>query len=236
MSDDKYAYELSEKYLGCMREIKHRTDVIQRFLRLEIHAGYLASTAECIALQFRKTLELIALASLVANREEYAKQRANFRSDWNAKRIVNTLESVNPKFYSAPTKPVRLRDEDFADYGLQPVPEYLTRDDYILLFDRCNDLLHAANPYAESQPPNERFMDEAPEWLRKTMALLNHHHIYPLDIDMMFVVQMGRADQDVSLTPFVKAGSKDTLLTEEGRIALLQKRREILNSAGRESC
>ena len=235
MNDDKYADELSEKYLGCMREIKHRTDVIQRFHRLEIHAGYLASTAECIALQFRKTLELIALAS-VANREEYAKQRANFRSDWNAKRIVNTLESVNPKFYPAPTKPVRLTDEDFADYDLQPVPEYLTRDDYILLFDRCNDLLHAANPYAESQPPYERFMHEAPEWLRKTMALLNHHHIYPLDTDMMFVVQMGRADQNVSLTPFVKAGSKDTLLTEERRIALLQKRREILNSVGRESC
>ena len=63
------------------------------------------------------------------------------------------------------------------------------------------------------------------------MPLPNHHHIYPLDTDMMFVVQMGRADQNVSLTPFVKAGSKDTLLTEEGRNALLQKRREILKQS-----
>ena len=85
MSDDKYAGELREKYLGCMREIKRRTDVIQRFLGQELHARYLASTAECIALQFRKTLELIALASLVANRKEYAKQRANFSTDWNAR-------------------------------------------------------------------------------------------------------------------------------------------------------
>ena len=38
-------------------------------------------------------------------------------------------------------------------------------------------------------------MNEAPEWLRKTVTLLNHHHIYPLDTGMMFVVQMGRADQ-----------------------------------------
>ena len=234
MSGDKYADELSEKYLGCMREIKHRTDVIQRFLRQEWHAGYLASTAECIALQFRKTLELIALASLVAHREEYAKQRANFSTDWNAKRIVDTLERVNPKFYPEPTKPVRLAAEDFADYALQPVSEYLTRDDYILLFDKCSDLLHAANPYSESQPPYGQFMNEAPEWLRKTVALLNHHHIYPLDTDMMFVVQMGRADQNVSLTPFVKAGSKDTLLTEEGRNTLLEKRREILKQSERE--
>ena len=43
----------------------------------------------------------IALASLVANREEYAKQRANFSTDWNAKRIVDTLERINPKFYPA---------------------------------------------------------------------------------------------------------------------------------------
>ena len=234
MSGDKYADELSEKYLSCMREIKHRTDVIQGFLRQEWHAGYLASTAECIALQFRKTLELIALASLVANREEYGKQRANFSTDWNAKRIVNTLERVNPRFYPVPTKPVRLTAEDFADYDLKPVSGYLTQDDYILLFDKCSDLLHAANPYSESQPPYGQFMNEAPEWLQKTMALLNHHHIYPLDTDMMFVVQMGGADQNVSLTPFVKAGPKDTLLTEEGRNALVAKRREILKQAERE--
>lgn len=235
MSDDKYADELSEKYLGCMREIKRRIHVIQGFLRQEWHAGYLASTAECIALQFRKTLELVALASLVANREEYAKQRANFSTDWNAKRIVSTLERINPKFYPVPTKPVRLSAEDFADYDFQPVSEYLTRDDYILLFDECSELLHAANPYSDSQPPYGQFMDEALEWLRKTMALLNHHEIYPLDTDLMFVVQMGRADQDVSLTQFIKAGAKEDLLTEEGRNALLQIRREIVTQSERGS-
>lgn len=106
-----------------------------------------------------------------------------------------------------PTKRVRLRTQEFADYDLQPVSEHLTRDNYILLFDKCSDLLHAANPYSESQPPYMEFMSEAPEWLRKTMALLNHHHICPLDTDMMFIVQMGRAGQDVSLTPFVEARS-----------------------------
>ena len=34
---------------------------------------------------------------------------------------------------------------------------------------------------------------------------LNHHHIHPLDTDRMFVVQMGRPDQNVSLTQFVMA-------------------------------
>ena len=153
MSSDKYVDELREKYLGCMREIKHRTNVIQGFLRMEWHAGYLASTAECIALQFRKTLELIALASLMAHRDDYARQRANFSRDWNAKRIVDTLESISPRFYPEPTKPVRSAAEDPVDYDLEPISEYLTRDEYILLFDKCSDLLHAANPHSESQPP-----------------------------------------------------------------------------------
>ena len=236
MSGDNYADELTDKYLGCMREIKRRIDVIQRFLGQELHAGYLASTAECVALQFRKTLELIALASLVANREEYAKQRANFSTDWNAKRIVDTLNCINPRFYPVPTKSVRLGAEDLVDYDFQPVSEHLTRDDYILLFDKCSELLHAANPYSDSEPPCGQFMNEAPEWLRKTMALLNHHEIYPLDTDLMFVVQMGRADQNVSLTQFVKVGSKEDLRTEEGRNALLQKRRELLKQTERGSC
>ena len=207
MTSDRYEKELREKYLGCMREIKHRTAVIQGFLLRKWHAGYLASTAESIALQFRKTLELIALASLVANREEYAKQRANFSRDWNAKKIVEVLESVNPRFYPEPTKPVPLGDEHVADYDLQPVSGYLTRDDYILLFDQCCDLLHAANPYSADQPPYQQFLNDAPEWLRKMMTLLNHHHIHPLDTDMMFIVQMGRSDQEVSLATFLALGT-----------------------------
>ena len=146
---------------------------------------------------------------------------------------MDTLDRVNPQFYPVPSKPVRLSGDDLVDYDFQPVSEYLTRDDYILLFDKCNDLLHAANPYSDNQPPYEQFMDEAVDWLRKTMALLNHHEIFPLDTDLMFVVQMGRADQDVSLTEFVRVGSKETLLTEEGRNALLQKRRELLKQSER---
>ena len=232
--DDKYVDELSEKYLGCMREIKHRIDVIQGYIENKWHAGYLESTAEGIALQFRKTLELIALASLVANREEYAKQRGNFSKDWNAKRIVDTLERINPGFYPEPSKPERLEANDFVDYDLRPVPNYLTRDDYILLFDKCSDLLHSANPYSKSQPPYDQFMNEAPDWLRKTIALLNHHHIRPLDANMMFVVQMGREDEDVSLASFAKLGSAELLDTEAGRNALREKRAETLKSSERE--
>ncbi len=206
--NNKYEDELREKYLGCMREIKHRTAVIKGFLMGKWHAGYVASTAECVALQFRKTLELIALASLVANREEYAKQNANFSKAWNAKMIVKELKKVNSRFYPEPTEPKRLNPEDAANYDLQPVADYLTLDNYITLFDICNDMLHAANPYSTNQPPYEQFINQAPNWLRKTMALLNHHHIHPLDTNLMFIVQMRHSEQPVSLTTFVKIAAE----------------------------
>ena len=108
----EYLDELGEKYVGCMNEIKLRIDVIQGFLENKWNAHYLVSTAECTALQFRKILELVALASLVANREEYAKQRTSFRTDWKANKIIKDLEKVNPWFYPNPTKPERLANGD----------------------------------------------------------------------------------------------------------------------------
>ena len=87
------------QYADCMEEIKKRTTVVNGFLIREYHAKYVQTTAESICLQIRKILELIALGSLVANRPEYQKYRKNFRRDWNAKRILETLERANPNLY-----------------------------------------------------------------------------------------------------------------------------------------
>ena len=202
LTGDEYFNELREKYLGCMEEIKNRTRVIQGFIRKEWHAGYVPSTAECMALQFRKTLELIALASLVANREMYAEQRENFKKDWNADRIMTVLKKVNPKFYPEPSSPEPSTPDSIADYELKPLSVYLTKNDYKLLLDRCGDLLHASNPYDSNETDYKQFIDEAPAWLIKIMSLLNHHHIYPLDADLMFIVQMAEWGKPVSLTMF----------------------------------
>lgn len=202
LTGDEYFNELRDKYLSCMEEIKKRNRVIQGIIQKEWHAGFLASTAECLALQFRKTLELIALASLVANREKYAEQRENFRRDWNADRIMTVLEKVNPKFYPEPSSPEPSASDSIADYELKPLSMYLTKDDYKILLDKCGDLLHATNPYDSKETEYKQFIDEAPVWLIKIMALLNHHHIYPLDAHLMFIVQMAEWGKPVSLTKF----------------------------------
>ena len=90
------------KYCDCMEEIKRRTNVINGFLRGELSTSYKMTNIESVYLQFRKVLELIALASLVANKDEYAKQQAKFVQHWHAGRILDDLTQVNPQFYPVP--------------------------------------------------------------------------------------------------------------------------------------
>ena len=206
MNSDEYHDELNVKYRSCMNEIKLRIHVIQGFLTNEWNAHYLISTAECIALQFRKTLELVALGSLVANREEYAKQRASFRKDWNAKKILEVLEGVNPWFYPIPTTPERLANGDVSGLREKSMSgEYLTKDDYILLLDNCSDLLHATNPYAPTKKTYRQFVDEAPMWASRIVSLLEYHVIHPHNFGgVLYLVEMNGVDHPMGLIKLVK--------------------------------
>ena len=75
MTDTDHAMAANQysKYTDCMEEIKRRTEVVNCFLTRKCHAMYVQTTAESVSLQIRKILELIVLASLAANRSEYAK-------------------------------------------------------------------------------------------------------------------------------------------------------------------
>ena len=196
--------ELRHKYLACMEEIKKRTSVVTGFVRGEISSKYVVTTAESAALQLRIILELIALSSLVANQEQYRKHRANFKRDWNAKRILETLEKANPKFYPVPTKQV------LVSAGYYNTPQinsgYLTKEEFVNLYDRCSSILHATNPFSEWEDDMRTFLfKEVPEWMDKIIVLLNHHHLYPIDDSRMYIVLMqSKDDGNVHISEFRK--------------------------------
>jgi len=64
-------------YCGVMEEIKRRSAVVGSFLNGKSSTIYKATSIESACLQVRKILELIALASLVANKTEFASQKTN---------------------------------------------------------------------------------------------------------------------------------------------------------------
>ena len=86
-------------YVTCMEKIRERINIIQTIQRGNITTGIDFLNTELTFVQFRKVLELIAFASLTANREKYAQAYADFERDGRAKRILEKIEKLNPDFY-----------------------------------------------------------------------------------------------------------------------------------------
>ncbi|MCY3770046.1 MAG: hypothetical protein OXG56_11885 [Gammaproteobacteria bacterium] len=198
-------HELAQKYIACMEEIKKRTSVVTALARGEVNLMYLMTTAESAALQTRKILELIALSSLVANREQYSKSRANFHKDWHATRILDKLKQVNPKFFPVPTRQVKISQ---GWYDTPPIDSgYLTQEDFIELYDECSTLLHSKNPFSKKSDYDARtfLFKDIPMWIDKIIVLLNHHHVFPVDDSRMYIVLMqAQSDGKVHFAEFEK--------------------------------
>src|SRR5260370_12202469 len=128
-------------YCNCMEEVRHRVGVICAVQSGQVSTGYPVFDAETIFVQFRKTLELIAFASLTANKAEYSAQFAKFSTHWNAERMLRDLEKVNPEFY-----PVSLQLPEQTSDGVkhvQLIPDvFLTKHEFVSLYDTCAKLSH----------------------------------------------------------------------------------------------
>jgi hypothetical protein len=130
-----------------MEEVRRSIEVICAVQSGQISTGYPAFDVETIFIQFRKTLELIAFASLTANKAEYSSQFEKFSTHWNAERMLRDLEKVNPEFY-----PVSLQPFNQTSEGVKHFPAtadgFLTKGEFISLYDKCGKVLHARNPFS----------------------------------------------------------------------------------------
>lgn len=164
-----------EKYLRCMEEIKDRIEVIESHM-LKVNISLF--DVEFIYLQFRKIVELIALSSIAANKTEYGKQYRDFKKHWNAKKILQNLFAVNPKFYPVPSRPGYNEDQQRTVESLND--GYLTKSELINLNKWCGEILHATNPFRKEKD-YEKFFNEVPAWIDKIVVLLNHHQVQLID-------------------------------------------------------
>lgn len=183
------------KYCSVMDEVKRRTLVIDFFASGAGHAMFQPTTVESIALQFRKILELIAMASLVANKRAYAAVYADFAKHWNAKFLLRDLKKVNSKFYPCPfrelppTAPGTVKSwEDLTD-------GYLTEAGFVKLYEACGGMLHARNPYG-SPLKYDAFSARVPIWRQKIVALLNCHKVQFINDDNLYVIHMKEDGHD----------------------------------------
>jgi hypothetical protein len=152
-----------EVYCNCVERVRHDVSVAETVLTRKIDTGRHELNAELFFLHLRKALEEIAFASLSANRDKYSEARTGFATEWNARRMLGFLANVNPTFY-----PISLKAPQELAPGRKHFDRledgYLTKEDFVLLYDKCAEVLHSRNPYSPEDPAIDIHY-KAEEWL-----------------------------------------------------------------------
>jgi hypothetical protein len=192
------------RYLNLMEGVKRRVGYVEALLNRKVTLENEQADYEIVSLQFRKILETVAFAALVANRAEYEAKHASFAAHWRAKDILAKMEKLNPDFYPVP---FTIEELGPGRKHLTPIVDgVLTKEDFVFLYDRCSETIHELNPYA----PGERLIDfrRPPyEWLKRVWLLLSNHFISFVGRDDRWLITMvDRSDGKVHGLPAVPVG------------------------------
>lgn len=183
---------MQRSYAAQMEEINRRTASIKKLS--EIAAGHLpvAIVTECVYLQFRKILELIAMSSLVANSqaiEEMNRSRKKLSNQWNGDAILKLVEGINPDFYPIPIIEGPSRHPGAKAQLTDKSEGFLTRSEFSRLYNLCGGLMHADNPLGRTTNYQELW-EEGPAWEGRILELLNCHKIRLVGQDGFYLVHM----------------------------------------------
>jgi len=163
-------------------------------------------------LHIRKALECIAYASIAPNKNAYSKFRseaetpADFRKDYHGGKILKQLGRINKDFYPLPLVEPKLVGERQWHFD-RLNSSYLTKKQYIKLYDRLGKYLHSDNPWDN----DKRYLDLAkdmPENFQRVKLLLQIHatFVQTKQLRYAFVVDMGSEEKDVSMMTAIANG------------------------------
>lgn len=195
-------------YCALMEEIKLRFDAILDILTRKHTTLYPVTNIEFICLQIRKILELIAMGSLVANKKEFEKQNIKFESFWNARKMLEDIEKLNPDFYPQPMDELPSTSPRIKRELKNIKDNYLTKKEFVKLYKKCGKLMHRDNPFGSKADLN--FYEKSiNEWLSKINNLLKVHAIKLLGDDTLYLIHMQEAP-DGKVHEYVFAKQKIT--------------------------
>jgi hypothetical protein len=178
-----------------MEEIKRRVEVIAAFQAGRANALYEPTQIESVYLQIRKILELIALGSLVANRDALSKILTNVAHHWNAKKMFKDIKRVNPDFYPHAIVESPSQQPGIVSDVTPRTDGVLNKTEFVHLYEKCGAILHAANPFARGLD-YDAYWAEVPQWLSKIMALLGSHQIHLVGDTGSWLIHMNEERDD----------------------------------------
>jgi len=163
----------AEIYADYMTGVRMRLDEIVRIQAVADMPDF--SRNELIFLQLRKSLELIAFASLAANKDTYAAVFPTFAEDWKSKRILEKIEKINPDFYPMPVNAPQEIAPGRKHFS-RPDSGFMTKDEFIALYQVASEVLHTRNPFT-SKDPTINIKYSAPDWVARIQRLLAWHRV-----------------------------------------------------------
>jgi hypothetical protein len=170
-------------YSEYMTGVRMRIDHINSTLASENMPQF--AKTEMIFLQLRKALELVAFASLAANRDAYSGVHPTFGEDWNAKRILKKIEKINAEFY-----PMALNAPEEIAQGRKhfsrPLDDFMTKEEFVILYDTASEVLHTRNPFTDKEPTIQ-IKYTVPEWVARIQRLLTWHQVRLISGDLWVV-------------------------------------------------
>jgi len=166
--------ELAKLYCRSLDEIRERLALVRSICDGSVTTGSEAFDYEIVSVNFRKILELIAFGALTANKDAYATAYAKYEKHWMAKQLLECLEKVHPDFYpTALIQPV-ISNEIPRKVHFELVADgFLTRDEFVELYNLCSGVIHSRNPFAPQSDINFRI--PVKEWAARVETLLRFH-------------------------------------------------------------
>ena len=187
--EDKFVADLSkeieiQKYLKLMADAKYRlleiTKLCEEFDRLRKTTDDILFDSIC--LQIRKTIEIIAMSSLVSNKEAFENIQSNIERAWNGVEIIKEIERYTPHVFPiASYKYQKLSPNELAvSYqNLEQTTDVLNKDKFCDIYKKCGAALHTYNPYNEKQSVKQEILKNIPKWITLIFNTVAMHTICP---------------------------------------------------------
>ena len=226
MNNNEIDRDILNKYARCMEEIKRRKQAIISIIARTSTTLYPITNIEFCALQLRKILELIVLANLVANRDEYSKVRNSFEKDWNISGIIKTLkDKVNNKFYPEPIIRVNQKyDSDGRCYTCEwkhKTDNFLTQEKLQEIYNYTSTFIHSKNPFnTEKEEDLKKIEGLFITTCNLITGLLNEHNCYLCNGNLINCTMSAIDPKDKNSQPKVSVWYFGKISEEEAKKSL----------------
>lgn len=169
---------LQDIYVNLLGECFDRLVAAEEFLDQLRSRPYLP-LLEAAILQVRKSLELIAIAAIAPDKEQFQAFRAtatkdpDFTKDYHAAKIFAALERINPNFFPKPLLPAARKPDGSWHYD-DKKSEVLGKKQFERAYDRLWRYLHAHNPWGRSKHL-EQVAKDLPNIVKRARGLVALH-------------------------------------------------------------